>query len=105
MTKIRKVLNNDKLTQQVFENMFREFEIGRQLRHSGIIKNLFYVRRKNDSNEQENAILLELMAGGNVQEYMDSLPNKKIEDVNTLRSILKQIVEAVSYLHRSKIVH
>ena len=105
VAKIRKVLNNDKLSQQVFENMFREFEIGRQLRHPSIIKNLFYVRRKNDANEQENAILLELMAGGNVQEYMDTLPNNKIEDINTLRSIVKQIVEAVVYLHKTKIVH
>lgn len=45
------------------------------------------------------------MAGGNVQEYMDTLPNNKIEDINTLRSIVKQIVEAVVYLHKTKIVH
>mmetsp|Transcript_29318 Transcript_29318/g.39031 ORF Transcript_29318/g.39031 Transcript_29318/m.39031 type:complete len:86 (+) Transcript_29318:645-902(+) len=85
--------------------MFREFEIGRQLRHPGIIRNLFYVRKRNEQNEQENAILLELMAGGNAQEYMDSLPNKKIEDGAVLRHLIKQIVEAVSYLHKSKIVH
>ena len=54
--------------------MFREFEIGRQLNHPGIIKNLFYVRRRNDADEQENALLLELMEGGNAQEFLDSLP-------------------------------
>ena len=36
---------------------------------------------------------------------MDNLPNKKIEDMATLRSLVKQMCEAVSYLHRSKIVH
>ena len=54
--------------------MFREFEIGRQLKHPNIIKNLFYVRRRNDADEQENALLLELMEGGNAQEFLDSLP-------------------------------
>ena len=62
---MRKILNNDKLCESIFINMFREFEIGRQLNHPGIVRNLYYVRRKNESEEQENAILLELMEGGN----------------------------------------
>ena len=85
--------------------MFREFEIGRQLKHPNIIKNLFYVRRRNDADEQENALLLELMEGGNAQEFLDSLPKKKITDLNMLKSFTRQIVEAVIYLHRMHIVH
>lgn len=87
--KLRKVLNNDDLSKSIFVNMFREFEIGRQLNHPGIIKNLYYVRRKNDSDEQENAILLELMSGGNAQEYIDSLPEKKVTDLATLKSFTR----------------
>ena len=63
--KLRKILNNDNLCKDIFVSMFREFEIGRQLSHPNIIKNLYYVRKRNDADEQENAILLELMEGGN----------------------------------------
>ena len=63
--KLRKILNNDNLCKDIFVSMFREFEIGRQLSHPNIIKNLYYVRKRNDAEEQENAILLELMEGGN----------------------------------------
>ena len=97
--KLRKILNNDRLCESIFLNMFREFEIGRQLSHPNIIKNLYYVRKKNDSDEQENAILLELMEGGNAQEYLDLLPEKKITNLDTLRSFTRQICEAVFYLH------
>ena len=45
------------------------------------------------------------MAGGNAQEYINSLPNKKLEDGTVLRSLVRQICEAVSYLHKVKIVH
>lgn len=45
------------------------------------------------------------MAGGNAQEYINSLPNKKIEDGQELRSLVRQIVLAVTYLHKVKIVH
>ena len=45
------------------------------------------------------------MEGGNAQEYLDQLPDKKITSLATLRSFTKQIVEAVIYLHRNKIVH
>lgn len=45
------------------------------------------------------------MEGGNAQEYIDSLPEKKIVDCATLKSFTRQIVEAVIYLHRIKIVH
>lgn len=85
--------------------MFREFEIGRQLNHPNIIKNLFYVRRRNESDEQENAILLELMGGGNAQEFLETLPQKKITDIAMLKSFTKQIVSAVIYLHKMHIVH
>lgn len=45
------------------------------------------------------------MSGGNAQEYIDSLPNKKLTDLSTLKSFTRQIVEAVVYLHRMNIVH
>ena len=103
--KLRKVLNNDRLSESIFISMFREFEIGRQLSHPGIIKNLYFVRKKNDSDEQEIALLLELMEGGNAQEYIERLPQKKVTDIKTLRSFTKQIVDAVVYLHQKHIVH
>ena len=87
--KLRKVLNNQTLCESIFVSMFREFEIGRQLNHPGIIKNLYFVRKRNESDEQELAILLELMQGGNAQEYIDSLPEKKIVDMKTLKSFTR----------------
>jgi serine/threonine protein kinase len=45
------------------------------------------------------------MSGGNAQEYIDSLPEKKLIDLATLKSFTRQIAEAVVYLHQRNIVH
>lgn len=84
--KMRKVLNNDKLCAQIFASMFREFEIGRKLDHAGIIKNMYFVRRRNEADEQENLIMLEVMEGGNAQEFIDSRPAKKLTDLLAVKS-------------------
>lgn len=45
------------------------------------------------------------MEGGNSQDFINNLPQKKISDLVTLKSFITQIVQAVQYLHVKHIVH
>ena len=48
---------------------------------------------------------MELMEGGNLAEYLQKQPKRRMEDVRTVKSFIKQIVETVAYLNSMKIVH
>lgn len=50
-------------------------------------------------------ILLERMEGGNVQEFLERNPSKKITDLSQLNNFIRQIVDALVYLNKAKIVH
>ena len=74
-----KVTNNLFIAKEKFKSMFQEFEIGRKLQHQGIVKTLFFVRQSKflealNGNKEKFYIIMELMEGGNLSEYLDTLP-------------------------------
>ena len=93
--KMISVLNNEPLAAQTFQQMFKEFSIGCKLRHPGIIEYMYFVRRdspKMGKREQEFHIIMELMEGGNLQQYLDQMPKKREVNIQRVRDIATQIL-------------
>jgi hypothetical protein len=78
--KMKKIFNNEKIAEEVFSEMYKEFKIGCALAHSGIVKYLYFVRMFSNANkrkEQEFHILIEMMNGGNLEQYLADMPRKR----------------------------
>jgi serine/threonine protein kinase len=66
------------MAEKVFEDMYREFSIGCTLSHPNIVDYKYFVRQSASKNqEQEFHIFIELMDGGNLEEYLQSMPCKR----------------------------
>ena len=89
VSKLRKIYKNPAMCEDRFKEMFKEFEIGSRLNHSGLLKMLYFARRCSPEGEQELHLLCELMGGGNAQLYLDSLPGKRLSDINVLRDLTR----------------
>ena len=106
--KLHKVFNNEQITNQKFQEMYKEFMIGCSLQHPGVVRYLYFIRqnsRKHGAKEQEFHILLEFCQGGNLEQYLSSLPDCRVADPNRVKSIVGQIAEVLVYLHSKSIVH
>ena len=71
-----KVLNNDKLAQESFVDMFKEFEMQRRIQHEGIVKTMYFLKRtkpgkRRGEEEMELNLILEHMQGGDLQKYLN----------------------------------
>ena len=68
-------MNNEKLAKESFVEMFKEFEMTRKITHPGIVKTMYFLKRTKPAprgqKELECNILLEHMAGGNLQQYLN----------------------------------
>ena len=91
--------------------MFKEFEMQRMLNHPGIVKTMYFLKRTRTVNgrkrdkELEFDILLEHMAGGNLQQYLNKQEKTRIQDLGKAKIFMQKIVETVAYLHSMNIVH
>jgi len=68
---MNKVLRNPELEEKSFREMYREFSIGCTLDHPGIVSYKYFVRQKVRHGEQEFHILIDLMEGGNLEQYLN----------------------------------
>ena len=104
-----KVLNNEQLAIEEFSSMFAEFECQRALNHPGIVRTMYFLKRtrtvQRKEKEIEFDILLEHMAGGNLQQYMNKQEKTKMPDFYKAKLFTHKIVETVAYLHSMNIVH
>ena len=48
---------------------------------------------------------MEYMEGGNLGEYLDTLPKKKMTNIMKVKTFTRQIIETVAYLNSMRIVH
>ena len=65
-----------------FREMYKEFRIGCELDHPNIVNYHYFLRRQTPSlNQHELHIIMELCEGGNLKEYLDSLPEKRVTDL------------------------
>lgn len=94
------------MAQTVFAEMYREFSIGCTLNHPGIVNYRYFIRQTNaKSKEEEFHTFIELMEGGNLEEYLADMPYKREVSIQKVRDITRQIAKTLGYLHSQNIVH
>lgn len=82
----------------------REYEIVKKIEHENIIKYLFLYRDSSKTSIfREFGIIMELMGGGTLENYLEK--NFNIIKHDQKISYMRQILKAVDYLHKKKIVH
>lgn len=102
MDKLVTILKNKKESEKAFISSFYEFDIGRQLKHPGIVQYLHFVRVGPGWNNNENDefhILIEYMSGQSLLHLLEKQHTLFSDNLQFIKSILKQILEALVFLH------
>jgi len=70
--KVRKVYNNKSLANSTMLQLFAEFTLAKDLIHPNIIEYKYFMRKYDpDSMNFEFHIIMELMDGDNMEDYLD----------------------------------
>lgn len=82
---MKKVTNNEELAQQVMNEMYKEFSIAKDLLHPNIVSYKYFVRKRGDRDrDEEFHIILELLEGGNLKEYIAK--RGRVTDISIIKS-------------------
>ena len=101
---MKKVHNNEVLAQRVMNEMYKEYAIARNLVHPNIVSYKYFVRKGGEkTNEEEFHIILELLEGGNLKDYIQTAG--RVTDLAKIKAWSKQMLEAIQYLHDHCIMH
>ena len=105
-----KILKNKPESEKAFISSYKEFEIGSKLNHPGIVQYINFVRigpqwNKAGDEDDEFHILLEYMPGKSLQNYLQSLPHNRCDEIDFIKKITRQVIKALVFLHAQKIVH
>lgn len=66
--KMKKILNNDELAENIMNLMFREFYLGKNLTHPSLIEYKYFFRKYDEgTKEHEFHIIMDLMEGGDLE--------------------------------------
>ena len=79
-----------------------EIKILRSLNHPNIIKIYDIFQMKNDKNDEFKVIIEEYCSNGNMFEY---ILNNKLKSEYEKKKIMKNIIDAISYIHKKGIAH
>ena len=66
VTKTKKIVDNFEIANQIFQSMFKEFKIAKNLRHPNIVRYIDFITKKSEKVCEFN-IILELLEGGNLR--------------------------------------
>lgn len=104
VAKGRKIINNKDLARKVYEEMQREYSIGRSLKHPNIVEYFYFVKKESGERAEYNMIL-ELMDGGNLRDFVKE--NAGWISIEQIKSIGRQVLKGLDYLHGEnvKIIH
>jgi serine/threonine protein kinase len=84
--------------------MYKEYAIAKNLVHPGVVSYKYFVRKGGDkANEEEFHIILELLEGGNLKDYIAK--EGAVTDIGKIKAWSKQMLEALAYLHENSIMH
>ena len=84
--------------------MYKEYAIAKNLVHPNIVSYKYFVRKGGEkTNEEEFHIILELLEGGNLKDYIAK--EGAITDLSKVKMWSKQMLEGLAYLHESSIMH
>jgi serine/threonine protein kinase len=103
---MKKVVNNEELAQKVMNEMYKEYAIAKDLVHPNIVSYKYFIRKGGDNeraNEEEFHIILELLEGGNVKEYIKK--EGRLTDIAKIIDWSRQMLKGLEYLHSKSIMH
>lgn len=92
-----KIIDKTKLNEDNLAKIFREVHIMKRLRHPHIIR-LYQVME----TEKMIYLVTEYASGGEIFDYL--VKNSKMSESEAKR-VFHQIVQAVRYLHKQRVVH
>ena len=99
-----KILNNEELASTQMKHMHSEFYLGKNLTHPSLIEYKYFFRKYDEnSKEHEFHILMDLMEGGDLENYLEE--NGRPYLIDTIKEIGAQIVAGIKYLHDNDIIH
>ncbi len=77
VTKTKKIVDNFEIANQIFQSMFKEFKIAKNLKHPNVVRYIDFITKKNDKVCEFN-IILEYLEGGNLRQFIVSNNNHNL---------------------------
>ena len=98
-------LRNQAYGVQNIDSLRDEFRMLRELEHENIIeyKCLYSSKKKSNNSALDFGIIMEYMPGGSLESYIES--SFATIPFQNKRSIMRQILSGLDYLHRRNIIH
>lgn len=96
----RKLLGTKKRKQErsVMDNIMREMEIMKNLRHPNIVSALETI---DDTESDQIFLVLEYVNGGTLTDYL----SEPEDDMTLVRSFARDLLHGIAYLHEKRIIH
>jgi len=101
-TKFADAYNNEKESRKAFNNIFAEFAIAADLNHPNIIA-YKYFKKDIETEEHKFNIIMEYMDGCDMGTYIKKYGPPS--DITRVKSISRQLLSAIKYLHEHRIIH
>lgn len=80
--------------------LYKEINVLKELKHSGIVKLFSYCEAKNN----KLALIFEYLSGDTLRHFILNQPLKRLDE-NTTRNILEQILKTLLFCHEQNIIH
>lgn len=102
--KMKKILNNEELANTFMKRMYSEFYLGKNLRHPSLIEYQYFMRKFDaDTKEHEFHIIMDLMEGGDLDQYLEDQGRPYL--IDNVKEIGAQLIAGIKYLHDNDIIH
>ena len=102
--KTRTVKTNKELAYKVMTQMYSEFSIAKDLVHPNIVEYKYFLKDfTSDRDAYEYHLITEYLPEGDMEQYL--IKNGPCQSIRLVKNIGKQMLEALLYLHKNKIIH
>ncbi len=99
------LVKSQKGNNETYDSLSKEFEMLRHLKHENIIRyySLYKPQKMAYTNCLEFGIIMEYMPGGSLDSCIEESFGSMT--IKTKKSIMKQIISGLDYLHQYNIIH